>query len=65
MPHAQKEQKTVEEPQIQEVQKPMPADKQGQVPQAQKVQKMIDLKQQRVAAENDDDEDQITVRQGK
>ena len=32
---------------------------------AQKVQKMIDLKQQRVAAENDDDEDQITVRQGK
>ena len=32
---------------------------------AQKVQKMIDLKQHRVAAENDDDEDQITVRQGK
>ena len=29
-----------------------------------KVQKMIDLKQQRVAAENDDDEDQITVRRG-
>ena len=31
---------------------------------ARKVQKMIDLKQQRVAAENDDDEDQITVRRG-